>query len=231
MSVVINIGKSVFAVMGVLSFFTISYSYQPKEMFFTQLNVLHEVRNDNTNSCVLIIKGKKQFHQKVIRDSGPVVVEIFSEDNEICKNFRSIYQNVAETFKDKVLFTSMNAVDNESIIRAIMLKLRIVEMALPVLLFFKDGLLILPIVSGIVDKENLLNIVKNHFDVKKDVKKTETDELTKKEKKTDDEQSVWEKIEDIKEKIKKWIWGMQDVAKEVNSYQSSKRWKQKHNFS
>ena len=40
-----------------------------------------------------------------------------------------------------------------------------------------------------------------------------------------DSSSPWQKMENFGEKLKKWIFGLQNISSEMKSYQLSKRWK------
>ena len=93
-------------------------AYVSQETLFDQFFIFNS--NNIVKSDVLSIRGSDQFERYVLESEKPVVLYIFSRTES--KFVRLIYSSVVDSFRDRVLFTSLDISyqDNFNIIRSIM---------------------------------------------------------------------------------------------------------------
>jgi thioredoxin 1 len=110
------------------------------------------------------IKGKKMielnednFNIEVIESKIPVLVDIYAPWCKPCTNFLPIIIKIAEEFKDKIKASKINIDENEAIVSQYNV------MAVPTLLFFKQGKLIEKLIGTQKEstiREVILNLIK-----------------------------------------------------------------------
>ena len=215
--------KKKFFFLILFAFFTSNLnSYVPAEIMFKHTQISHEKRIDGSLSKVLKINGTSQFVEKVVRNRKPVIVKIIHGEGS--ESITKVYQDLAEKFRKEINFISINMKRNSQLISSMMLKLGIQQAKLPIFMFFKNGQLLLPLFSGFNDKNKFSDIISKKFLAK-------TPAISKKnlqgnaDQKITNTSSPWEKIENLGGKIKRWMFGMQNISNEMKSYQLSKRWK------
>ena len=196
---------------------------KPKSLF-SELSVEHEKEVDGSYGRVLSLVGAGQFYQKVLRSKKPVVVKVFAKNGADS----SLYHQVAKGFKGRVDFVSMDVARNKNTIRAIMAQLRIVQVNLPLFLFFRNRTLLLPPANGVSSEQALTTVIEQRFFSQKQtfvgdemVEHLEVSRLP------GQEDSTFEKLKQISDKLERSLSGLQDVSKEVQVYKYSKRWRQR----
>lgn len=153
-----------------------------------------EKRNDGSKSRVVNINGRDAFQQAVIVASvqRPVVVFAYSDIDDASAKMRDVCQSVADTFKNKVRFVSMDlrakqhdVLENYQIIGQIMTIQNINRLGLPLVLFFKDGDLYAPeqepaiMLQGFYSQEQLADFLdKKFFSPKDQIINTPAQDLT-----------------------------------------------------
>lgn len=209
--------------------------YPQQEKMSEIFDISHEEKTDGTISHVVRIHSTADFHKKVVKSSVPVVVRIYAGVE--VGSLKAVYQDVAESFKRKVVFTSVNIAHVADLLKMIMFRFKIPQIALPVLLFYQKGTLHLEAGQGAYTKEKLLEVVNKRFfasaentslkdkalpvDKGFDMTKTPTAPVKKKKK----DPSTWQKLENFGKKLKRWLFSLKNVSQEVKAYQSSRRWK------
>lgn len=180
---------------GIMIFFLVNYvvqGYQPLEYgslieslvsltpkyLKKQPKPVFEKRSDGLASHVISVCGSEEFDHFVIETSlyQPVVVMVHADVNPKKHTMSTIVQDLADTFKDQVLFVSMwlfaqqnNEPGNYQIIGSLLQNYNIANVEMPLILFFKDGQLYTPehepsiILQGVYTKENLEVFIKNKF--------------------------------------------------------------------
>ena len=207
-------------------------AYQPKELLFSTKKFFeNEKRASGSESRVVTVKGARQFSSYVLKSSLPVVVKVLAPQKQMVDFEQENYQKVADSYKGSVSFVSMNFIDNEDVIKFLMMKIRISKIAFPFYLFFKNGAMLLPLVSGVIEKDRLESMVKERFnfiDMKKSLKKNVNGFSSKEEKKKDKfaelERRDWNFGENWSDKLKKMILGFRALSHEAKSYRLHERW-------
>lgn len=240
--------KGIFLLGVALCHMVCAHAHVAQEMLFSDLLMQHEKKTDGTASRVKIIEGPTQFYREVLENKKPVVVKVFSQGSGFFVH--SMYHHVAESFQGKISFVSMDISQNEEIIRAIMMRLRLLQVNLPIFLLFKNRTLVLPLVTGVTSGDTLINIIKRQFfaqeeqseqdassslaikpgHIKSDIVLDKPKDAVKEREKEKTDESTWDKLKEIGEKIKKSLFGLQDLSKEVSAYRNSRRWKHRRNF-
>ena len=197
-------------------------SYVPAETMFKHTQISHEKRSDGSLSKVLKINDTTQFVEKVVRNKRPVIVKVINgKGNDVIAH---TYQDLAEDFKKDVNFVSINMKENSKLISSMMLKLGIQQARLPLFMFFKNGQLLLPLFSGFDGKEKFESLINEKF-INKSSAIPKKNLLQTTDQQTSDTSSTWQKMENFGEKLKKWMFGLQNISNEMKSYQLSKRWR------
>ncbi len=142
------------------------------------VQLIFEKRPDGAPSEVLCVNGQDEFLQFVIAASTmkPVVVMVHSAMSMDAQKMKPIYQVVADTYKDQVIFVSMDLLaqhqgvsENYQLISHFMQQENVNRLELPVMFFVKDGGLYAPahlpatMLQGFYTQENLSEFVKNKF--------------------------------------------------------------------
>jgi hypothetical protein len=112
-----------------------------------------------------------------------------------------------------------------------MMKIKVPQIGFPFYLFFKNGALLLPLVSGDVTNDALTSLIKERFHFV-DIQKNRTEENAhnfSKSKKENLEKVVslgktFKRKEDWSEKLRKMILGFRALSKEAKSYRLHERW-------
>lgn len=128
---------------------------------------IFEKKNDgSTDSAVALIHGVQEFNQIVIARSHqkPVVVKFFSPQSIDSMKVCPIYQEVAETFKNKVSFVALNILEETETFSQVMLCYQLKKVDLPLFLFYKNGQFYPPSLQGYLTKENLENFIRKTFE-------------------------------------------------------------------
>lgn len=191
---------------------------------FSELVIEHEKRPDGTYSLVLALEGAGQFYQKVLKSKKPVVVKFCAAEEPAAR--RALYHRVARRFQGKVTFVSMNVTANENTVRAIMMQLGIVQVPLPVFLFFRTRTLLLPLVKGVgLSQDLLMKMVHERFFSCKQALSEEKGESFDNDLSMLPDDSVLGKLKKISVKLQDSLPSLHDVSKEVQAYQYAKRWR------
>ena len=111
-------------------------AYQPKELLFSTQNFFeYEKRASGGESRVVSVKGARQFSSYVLKSSLPVVVKVLAPQKQMVDFEQENYQKVADAYKGSVSFISMNFIENEDVIKFLMMKIKISKIAFPFYLF------------------------------------------------------------------------------------------------
>jgi hypothetical protein len=137
------------------------HSYVPCEYLFSDFLVKHQKRLDGSRSRVLLVDDFAQFDREVVHSSLPVVVKVVASGESLLA--RAAYQEVADLFVGRVVFVLANMKDVADVVRMIMSRLRIRQVALPVLMFFSSGAFLPPLLSGTVDRGRLIEVINSLF--------------------------------------------------------------------
>jgi thioredoxin-like negative regulator of GroEL len=198
--------------------FNFLQAYQPKELLFSTASfVEREKKSDGTESSVVRLRGVQQFGEKVLKSKMPVVVKVWAKKGKLFKEDQKNYQEVASKYRGSVSFVSLGISENEEVLRFLMAKLKVKEVTLPLLLFFKDGSLFLPLVSGFVLQEDLHKLVQKKFDFSITQQKG-LEELSIKDKSKTDSEKNWS------EKLKRMILGFKELSREADAYCARTKW-------
>jgi len=225
--------KKVLFILLFMQFFCM-HAYVVQEYLFDYLVVSDGRRFESGGGHVITVRDSNSFYRDVVQNVQPTVVKVVAGVEN--SNLQSIYHEVAEDFWGRVSFVSVSIADVVDIIRMIMVRLGIEQITLPLFLFFKQGTLILPIVTGYVTKESLTShiekrffslLVSDSFRSGPSLCLKETGRQSKEKKR---ELSTWKKLEDLGEKIRKWLFSLGDVSREIKAYQYSRKWKKQKKF-
>ena len=221
-----NVFTIVSSLVFLFLFNSVLQAYQPKELLFNSISLVErEKRLDGKTSTVVRLRGVEQFGKRVLKSNMPVVVKVWAQKGTMFEKDQVSFHDVADTYKGAVSFVSLGISENEDVVRFIMTKLKLKEVSLPVYLFFKDGVLFLPLVSGFVSKNELSKIVQNKFNFTES-KKIET-------KKPDDrkivpvdtKKSIYEKEKDgWVDKVKKMLLGIRELSREAQVHRIRTKW-------
>lgn len=141
--------------------FSFLYSYVPCEFLFNDFLVTYQKRLDGSRSRVILIEDFAQFDREVIHSSVPVVVKVVAGRESLLA--RAAYQEVADLFVGRVAFVLARMHDVVGVVRAIMSRLRIRKVALPIVMFFSSGSFISPLLSGTIDRRRLVDVINSLF--------------------------------------------------------------------
>lgn len=146
-------------------FFFKIFSYQMQEKYIVSggLNILpHENNNKGLRSDVALIKDSDQFIAQVVNNPKPVIIKIFSNTTENTP-MKTVYQSLANKIGDVVFFASINTDLSHQLKTMLQNILGFDEKQLPLIIFFKEGQMILPAFSGRVSEQNLFKLVRSRF--------------------------------------------------------------------
>jgi hypothetical protein len=192
-------------------------AYAPKEMLFSTVNFVENGKKpDGSSGCVLRVMGAQQFGAQVLKSKLPVVVKVWTEHGERFQKDQALYQDVAENYKKSVSFVSLSMSENEDVIKFLMRKLKISQVSLPLYLFFKEGALFLPLVSGFMTKDELHKIIQKKFNLLRKNGKS-VPEVEPKEEGIDSQESWLNKVKDM-------FLGFRTLSNQVKSYSLRNRW-------
>jgi hypothetical protein len=136
-------------------------SYAPREFFFKELLTERQSRDDGRSSNVVVVGDVPSFYREVVCSRIPVVVKIVADgDNPF---LQKSFQELADEFSGRVLFVTANVSNVFQVVNSIMSKLRMRQINLPMILFFKSGTLVPPMLTGFVPKENLTKFIGKAF--------------------------------------------------------------------
>lgn len=157
--------KNLLAFMSILFLIVKLFSYQASEKYLVSggLNFSpSEKTAQGFNSKVVMIKDMRQFSSEVVNNQKPVVVKIFS-NKSANSQMKPVYQSLADQIGDVVSFAAINLDMSHQIKLMLQKILGFDEAQLPLIIFFKNGQMILPAFSGTVNKQNLFKLVKSRF--------------------------------------------------------------------
>lgn len=129
-------------------------------LVWTSLSFLSFEKDDKgQDSKVVLIRDFGQFSKQIVNNPRPSIVRIY--DKRISQdNMKENFQSLAGELSDFILFA---AIDTNSSRQLTMLLQKILGFQpdqLPMIIFFKNGQMILPAFSGSISKENLFKIIK-----------------------------------------------------------------------
>lgn len=193
--------KEVFFILFVTSSFGVC-GYVPEERLFGSAE---------SSGQIMSISQEDAFYREVVQNKKPVVAKVFTGVED--RYSQAVYREVADRFRDGVVFTKMKIADVMGVVRQIMVQLGISQVSLPLFLFFKQGSLILPVVAGALTKESLVaQVKKKFFSSHVRLKTIPFDNRRKREK----------QFGDFGEKLHSWLLSWQNIAREVKAYQLSR---------
>ena len=142
-----------------------------------QVSLSFEKGSDDKESDVLVINGVSQFYQGVIQHSKtkPVIVKICASNSQDSNKIKPIFQDTAKKMKDSVTFVAMDLFDrneenpeNYQIVIKLMLAAGVSRLALPTLLFFRDGRLVKPdpVTQGFLPMDELAKTIEVKLNLK-----------------------------------------------------------------
>lgn len=136
-------------------------AYVPREFFFKELITERQSRVDGRVSNVVVVGDVPSFYREVVCSRTPVVVKITAaKDNPY---LQKAFQELADEFSGRVLFVVANVSNVSQVLNSIMSKLKMRQVNLPIILFFKSGTLVPPMLTGFVPKENLTKFIGKAF--------------------------------------------------------------------
>jgi hypothetical protein len=140
-------------------------AYPVKEIVFENSIppvIIYQEKEDGKESNVEVIIGKQNFVSRVLQSSTPAVVTIGTKSGEFTEKLSAICQELADDIKLKsqIRFGYMDITKNTDIISSIGSKLKLKKIELPLVLFIKNGQIILPIISGFISKPDLLQRIR-----------------------------------------------------------------------
>lgn len=141
--------------------FSFLHSYVPCEFLFNDFLMTYQKRLDGSRSKVLLVEDFAQFDRDVRRCSLPVVVKVVSGRESLLAC--AAYQEVADLFVGRVVFVLARMQDVVGVVRMIMGRLQLHQVALPVFMFFSSGSFLPPLLSGTVDRGRLIEIINSLF--------------------------------------------------------------------
>ncbi|MBM4236918.1 MAG: thioredoxin [Euryarchaeota archaeon] len=103
-----------------------------------------------------LVEITKDNFEKVRKEQGKLIMDCWAEWCGPCKMIAPVFEKLAAEYSGKIAFTKMDCDSNPELVR----RFRI--MAIPTLLFFKDGEVVDQIV-GVVPKEEIVEVIKKHF--------------------------------------------------------------------
>jgi thioredoxin 1 len=103
-----------------------------------------------------LIEVTKDNFEKVKKDSAKIVIDCWAEWCGPCRMIAPVVERLAGEYVGKVAFGKMDCDTNPELVK----RFRI--MAIPTLLFFKDGDVVDQIV-GVVPKEDIEEMIKKHY--------------------------------------------------------------------
>ena len=155
---------------------TITGNQKPAYLAKEPLPRVFEKDAQGNNSCVLRIEGLEQFKQFVLACPKPVVVLVWAATSLDSQKMKPVFMQVAEQFKDSVLFASMDLLmeqnkelPNYQIVAQIMQSQNINKIDIPLTVFFNGGSLFTPsyyppaFLQGLNSPEGLAKNVKDKF--------------------------------------------------------------------
>ncbi|MBC7108269.1 MAG: thioredoxin [Methanomassiliicoccales archaeon] len=94
--------------------------------------------------------------ERIRKENSKLIVDCWAEWCGPCRMLAPIFEKLAAEYSGKIVFGKMNTDHNPELVR----RFRI--MAIPTLLFFKDGEVVDQIV-GVVPKEEIAEAIKRNF--------------------------------------------------------------------
>lgn len=91
------------------------------------INLVFEKKSDGTDSDVVRVNNLSEFLALCVNKIKPVFVRIFSDE----KQYKEIFQQVANKFKDKAFFVSLDSFKNLSLIQVFLVVLKAKGINLP----------------------------------------------------------------------------------------------------
>lgn len=184
-------------------------AYQPQEFFF------QEHKQTTISETVVSVNGEGQFKKEVIQNKKPVILHVFSSKHATYKAFAPTYQRVAEAVKGSVVCALLDIESNQSVMQFIMMKLGIRKIGLPLFFFFKDGALLLPVITGVTSFNELGTMIVKRFSLSEQSITSETNvqqgDVDQKEK------TLWERLRNLGEKLQRWFSSFNVFTKLFNA--------------
>lgn len=128
--------------------------------------VTYELREQGaTESLVFNIQGMVQFTNLVVKNSysKPVVLKIYSPMSQDTDKVTSVFQAVADEFKNQVIFAGLNVSQNMDIFMQISMFYKLKKVDLPLFLFYKDGQIWMPFLAGFQPQSYLSDCIQQRF--------------------------------------------------------------------
>lgn len=145
--------------------FVFLFSYQPSETRFSpqQLNPLtYEMKVDGNFSKVVLIDSVSEFVKLVVNNSQPVVLRVFSSKSDSMKN---IFHSVADKINGKIFFAAVDIDVNDEFVSFLKSLFTFNGKQLPLVLFFINKQVVLPILAGKTSKSQLSQEIKARFKI------------------------------------------------------------------
>ncbi|MFH1644515.1 MAG: hypothetical protein ABIA74_05060 [bacterium] len=141
------------------------FSYQMQEKYLVSAglgNLSHENNSFGYESNVVFIKDLPQFAAQVVNNPRPVIVKIIS-NKTLNSEMKPVYQSLADQLSDVIFFGAINTDLSHQLKLMLQKILGFDEAQLPLIVFFKNGQMILPAFSGTATKENLFKLITTRF--------------------------------------------------------------------
>jgi hypothetical protein len=147
------------------------YAYQHQEVVFdsSTVPIAYEIY-DGELSHVERILGYKHFAQRVQKSDIPAVVIIGASGNTMTPDQQELFSHlkktgvhVAQKYHKRVRVFSMNALKHTWFFTLLSKKLNMKNFDLPLCVFFNQGELVTPLVSGVTQQEQLIEEIKRRF--------------------------------------------------------------------
>ncbi len=144
-------------------------AYQRKELLFERgipRIPRYEIKTDGTRSAVEVVNGPAEFQNQVLKNKVPVVVHVHLDRAGYTEKLMNTCHQVAQSYKrarKAIKFISLNANRNKKILQFIGAKLHLAQLDLPALIFFHQGTISLPVISGYVNQQRLSEEIQRRF--------------------------------------------------------------------
>lgn len=142
------------------------YKFSEKNGGIPRLQVEFELKSGTSqDSLVFNIQNMEQFTRLVLKNSQfkPVVLKIYSPSNPDSEKVLTIFQAVAEKFKNSVVFAGLNVEQNKAMYMQISMFCRLKNVDLPLFMFYKNGQPIMPFLVGYQPESGLYGYIQRLF--------------------------------------------------------------------
>jgi len=121
-----------------------------------------EKTKEGEESKVVLIKDLKQFSTQIANNPRPSIVRIYDKETSQ-NNMKEIFQSLADDLGKFIFFAAIDTNSSRQLTAILKKILGFSPEQLPMILFFKNGHMILPALSGRVSKKNLFRIIQGKF--------------------------------------------------------------------